>query len=48
MKFVRNTRYLDVTNNSSETLTVGKDKAVGYNIIMSLNHYKCYVRSLIS
>ena len=39
-KFILNTEFLDVTNNSSETLIFSKDKLWDVVDLRSINHYK--------
>ena len=40
VKLIRNTGYLNVTNNSSETLIVSKDEALGVVDLRSIGYYK--------
>ena len=40
VKFMRNTGFLDITNNSSEPLSFGKDKALGVVDPRSIGYYK--------
>ena len=40
LKFVRNTGFLNVTNNSSEPLIFSKDEALGVVDLRSIGYYK--------
>ena len=40
VKFIRNTGYLDVSNNSSETLIFSKDETMGIVDLRSIGYYK--------
>ena len=40
MKFIRNTGFLDITNNSSEPPIFGKQEALGIVDLVSIGYYK--------
>ena len=40
VRFIRNTGYLDVTNNSSESPTFSKDEALDVEDLRSIGYYK--------